>query len=664
MAELTLEQKRAVALARARVRAKQATPPAKTSIEDQISQTIQKASEYRHRPNQLSTPAFEQGLTQQFGDELAGLARGTRAMLPESFNPGGKGFSELYSEGRDKRLAELKQYHEENPVSAQAQEIGGSIISGGAFKKGAGALATTFEKLPKWLQTTGLGALWGAADSVGRADPGERLEAAGEGAAMGAATGSILHGGGKVLGGLGKGTRAYAKALFRPQAQADRLLANALGADEVTRMQQRLKVLGPNATIMDIGDETTKGLARGVAGVPGRSRRQITSTLTSRSKGSQGRLEREVRKKIGPTDYFDAEETFLAKLREGADANYGAAREAYPTVMSDSLREKLQSPSVRKGLREALEIAQNRVAAGKNAPVDEIEAALKDPEKVQALSLDAWDYVKRGLDALVEKPAYSNQFTGRVNARGGSIKGLTKSLLKDLDNATGGASGPYAHARKAYGGDAEMVGALRDGKNFMKLAPEEIKRAMAKLSASGKEAYRSGAARAVQDVLTSTRGKASPSNRLFGASINKSKIAQIFPEKEFSSFRRSVQAEQVFDETRNAVVAGSRTAPMMEDVANVKRQASRIGALVGSAFPIGGHALVKAGVGRQLGSEAIGSTPKVMTALAKMLSTQSRTEQLAILQRIAPDLANRPEYANALIRGLTAAATGAGQQPD
>ena len=181
---------------------------------------------------------------------------------------------------------------------------------------------------------------------------------------------------------------------------------------------------------------------------------------------------------------------------------------------------------------------------------------------------------------------------------------------------------------------------------------------MNKLSAAGKEAYRSGAARAVQDVITSTRGKGSAANRLFAANINKRKISQVFPESEFSSFRRTVEAERVFDETRNAITAGSRTAPMGEDIENVRKQASRIGAIVGSSLPIGGHALVKAGVGRQIGMEAVGNTPKVSMALARMLSTGSRAEQLAILERIAPDIANRPEIADALIRGLTAGAAG------
>ena len=447
MAEITAEQRRALARARARMRLNQAPEP-----------DIPK-------PGFIS-PALEHGLSLNLSDELAGAAKATRAFLPESM--GGRPFSEisdLYTQGREQEKRRLEAQKAESPVSATIQDIGGSVVGGGAFKKGTGVLATTFEKLPKWLQTTGLGALWGGAQGAATAEPGERLGSAGTGAGLGAVGGALIHGGTKAVAAGGKGLRAYVTALTNPQKQADRILANALSADEVTRIPQRLEILGPNAMLADIGDEATRGVARGVAGTPGAPRRAITKPIVRRSAGSQGRLEAEVRSKIGPTDYFDAEERFLEKLSRTASDKYGQAYKAHPNVMSDDLRLIIADggKDVRSGLSAAQRIAQNE---GDTLSAQQIAEALRSPDEVGGLSLQAWDHVKRGLDNVAQSGPAMNKTTGGSTALGRSVKGVTKRLLDALDEATGGADGLYARARKSYGGDIEIVGALQDGKKI------------------------------------------------------------------------------------------------------------------------------------------------------------------------------------------------------
>ncbi|MCB7127935.1 MAG: hypothetical protein J3T61_00150 [Candidatus Brocadiales bacterium] len=541
-------------------------------------------------------------------------------------------------------------------VTQVGGELAGSIAATivAAPVAGLTRAGQLFTKLPGWLRTTGLGTLWGALFSSGSAegDFQSRLEAGAKGAAFGAVTGGVLHGAVKAGGGL----VGLARSRTNPPDQAARALGDAFALDgiSVDRVLARLRELGPQATIADAAGANTLGLARGVAGQPGPAKEKISQTLRARGLGESDRITKQVTKNLGPADYFAQEDVLLEKLRAGAREAYQEAYYANPVIQSAKLDRILQAPIAQAVLKEAALIAGIERAAGKVkwlGPVDEELTQLAQyaalhaggspvspPGVAKGLSLETWDYVKRGLSSLLDRPSNTNELTKRLTKKGSAIKSLEKALTNALDETTGGKDSLYAFARKQYAGDAEILTALREGERFMTQRPEAITRRLAELSTAAQVAYRNGAARAVLDVVDKTKDVASIAGRLHSTRMTRGRIRAVFPnQKQYFDYARRMVAEQRFAETQNAISSGSRTAPMQKEIAEVEGMLGKAGAILGSASPFG-HALVTSSVGRQTVQKWAGQlrgsgTNKV---LASWLVTRNRADQLRILDKMRP----------------------------
>ena len=339
--------------------------------------------------------------------------------------------------------------------------------------------------------------------------------------------------------------------------------------------------------------------------------------------------------------------------------------------MTPALKRILDSDIGKGALREASFIASAERAAGQSkwlGPVDEQltqaarEAAavgkmapIGRPGVAKGLSLETLDYLKRGFDAMLDKPAYRNELTGALNKKGWAVNSVARALAKELDRATGGEQSLYKAARAQYAGDAEVVEAIRDGAKFFKQSPEAIADALSNLSEAGKAAYRNGAARAVLDVVENTPDTASVANRLFGKAMTRKKIAAVFPDREgLMDFARKMVAEQRFTKTAQTIGAGSRTAPMLGEMADLQQNVGSLGAVVGAKLP-GIHALVGSGLGRRM-SQKLFPTPEAMNqALSRMLTTRNRADQLRLLDELAPYMTPRRPIPSGLYPGLLGA---------
>ncbi len=561
-------------------------------------------------------------------------------------------------------------------------KIPGQIAGGLAAATVAGPYAAAtkagqlFSRLPKWLQTTGLGALWGGGYGSGMAEEGERLAGAGIGAGVGAGAGLAIHGG--IAGGKAVYDKAagYLRARRDPEGQATKILAEKMREDQISpsRMMGEVREMGPQAAFVDAGEENVMGLARGLVGRPGAAKRRIMKMLKGRGEGEPVRVTKATTQYLGPGDAFAAEAEFLSNLSQRATKAWGAAYEANPElVMSPVLRRMLGNPRVQAGIKMASKTAQDLRTSGDAAwlgPVDQELTALARmakemgvmegvgrPGVAKGFSLETWQAVKMGLDQLVKSRAYTNELTGTVNAAGRGIKKMQNRLVKELDRLTGGEKSLYAAARKKYGDDAELVDAIRAGTKFFKLSPEANRAAMAKLSESGQEAYRNGASRAIQDVIEKTPDGASVSRRLFGNQMSRNKIEAVFPtgKGQFQDYSRRLTAEQKMAETKGFIGAGSRTTPMAAEMEDLTRIAGNIGAVAGTKVP-GAHALVMSGIVRRYAEKLLGRPEEMETVLAKILSTRNRAEQQRIIdilqEHLKPTAGLLP-----IMRGTTLAAT-------
>ena len=443
------------------------------------------------------------------------------------------------------------------------------------------------------------------------------------------------------------------------------------------KVRSRLRELGPQATIADAGGRNVAGLAGNVARAPGASQNRAEIMLTQRAEGEAGRIAQAIKKGLDPQDYYAAEEAFLGNLRTRAAPLYEQAYEQFPSITSRVLNRLLKSKTGQKALRETVEIIENERAGGAAAYLAQVDEELTVaaraaadvgkmegvglPGVIGGFSLRTWDQIKRGFDALLDSPAYRNEVTGRLNTRGRSVDQMRRTLLKELDKATGGEKSIYAKARATYAGDAEVMTALREGRKVLNMDPEVIARDMAKLSDAGKEAYRSGAARALKDVVDKTVDKGSAAGRIFGTARKRAQIRAVFPDqKSYNLLRKSLVAEQRFTKLQRESLGGSPTQPRL---AQAEDALTHLGGMAGvmTAGVGPGHTLLKAGIFRKAGKALLGGSPGPHNlAVAKVLFNRNQAMNQRALDTlfdktvwtVLPKVARR-ELGRALLLGAT-----------
>lgn len=580
--------------------------------------------------------AAHQGLAMGGGDELNALAATAGQYLGNKWGGApGKSYEE--------NLAREREEYEEIPERIRlGGEIAGSLPTGGAIAKTmAGVAPQTAAKLPGWLKAMGLGGLmggtWGGLSSEG--DLGERLEAGAWGAGAGAATGGGLYGAGKGIGYSVDRVGSALKTRYAPKAQSVAKVGQALKRDRMTkpRAEQKLAELGPEGMLADLGPNT-QNYAGAVYRHGGPAGQRAKRILEARGAGEQGRIAQAIQKGLDPQDYYAAEEAFLGNLRTRAAPLYKQAYEANPALTSNRLTSILGNKNGKAAANKALQMVRNEADAGDEAAIAYLATFGDELDNPQGpLSLQTWDQIKRGIDALMDAKVNKNELTGKVSQQGRSVDKLRRGLLEELDRLTGGKTGDYAKARAIYSGDAEVLEALRNGRKAMKLDPEQISRQMNTLSESGKQAYRSGLARELKDVVAKTPDDAGKARRIFGNDYKRQQVKAVFSDEgDYNTLKQVLESEIEMTKTSQGIMRGSQTAQRLRAEEDALTKAGEIGGVVaGSHVPGGVHPLMIARLARQAGRAIMGGSPELTDLkAAKMLFNRNPKANQAALDRI------------------------------
>ena len=572
------------------------------------------------------------------------------------------------------------------PEIAIPAEIGGGVASAVALAPAVAAavparVAQVAKQLPGWAKAAGLGSLFGGAYGFGGSEEG--LEERATGAGYGAAAGGVMGGIGYPIAkgaqiGIEKLGTSIKSRIF-PESTARAKIIQAFERDEITinQARSRLRELGPQATIADAGGRNVAAVAGNVARQPGPAQNRAEIMLTQRAEGEAGRIVQAVKKGLDPQDFYAAEDAFLNNLRTRAAPFYKEVYEKYTDLTSRALNRILNSKTGQRALREAVRITENERASGSAAYVASVDAELTVAARVAAdvgkmekvglpgvsggLSLQTWDQIKRGFDAVLDGKAYRNEITGKMTTLGRSVNMMRKGLLKELDKLTGGEKSLYAKARKTYAGDAEVLTALRDGRKALKMDPEQITRQLAELSESGREAYRSGAARALKDKVDDVVDKGSAADRIFNTTRKRARIRAIFPDqKSYNLLRKSLIAEQRFTKLYRESLTGSPTQQRQAQAADALTELGGMaGVITAGVGP--GHTLLKAGIFRRLGKALLGGSPDAHNlAIAKTLFNRNQAMNQHALDTLfdptvwkaLPEVA-RKQLGRALLLGMT-----------
>lgn len=500
--------------------------------------------------------AFSFGL----GDEASGVASvvSNAIVSPFSskvdFDPRG-----AFNRGKAEFDADTAAAKREAPVAATLADIAGV----------AGAIAVPTRTLSSATTLGGMmrtgatqGAVGGAIGGFGASDGGlgERAASSGVGALTGATLGGTIPVAGRVVG---KGYRAVQRLAGRGEPIAPQMLSDALRADGLTPRQagaiiDQARADGVPLALADVGDNT-RGLASSVGRQPGPSRTIVRDMAIGRQEGQADRVAGAVARDLGPVSNPRAvSEQLLEQAKARAAPIYSEAYAA-PTPITDDM-----TAILRRIPRGAIENAQ-RVAKleGRNPQdlgVDFNEAGdviLKGKPSVETL-----DYIKRGLDDVVEK--YRDKTTGRLvlDGEGRAVNNLLRDFTAEVDRV----NPAYARARAAYAGPVRASAALSKGQSFANKTADDITAETRDLSPFELEHYRLGVRAAMTRAIEAKGDYANKVQALVGSPKKRAALNQVFGDsRDFDRFVRTLGHEARANHTYQAVAGNSATAGRIAD---------------------------------------------------------------------------------------------------
>ena len=448
------------------------------------------------------------------GDAIVNLARGQSPNLSQAFD-----------ENLGRIRSERRSFEERAPVLSTALNTAGALAI--PASKGVGALRNLAEGAT-------IGGISGALDAEGGA--AERAEGALTGAGIGLGVGAAAELGGRALQG--------ALSRRNPETRAFRQARRALEDDQVDLAQApaRLRDLGPEATIADVGGKNTRQLTRGVRAQPGPGGELIEQRLEERAARAGQRVTGATRSNIADAGFQDTLDTVLARRTQQADRLFQQARDEVPggvlagdieTGAGFTLDDLI---SGEKDIRNAIKAAQRGRKLNK--------ADNKDIRVLQRAHSELFDLEQ------------SLRRSGK-NARASDVR----QQRADLREAIKTEAPSFGPAVENFASESALLDAAQSGRKFINQDADVTAATLRELSSGEREMFLIGATRAIIDRVERAPDGVNVARRIFGNESMRNKIRTLFGDDEaaFNRFRRAMTAEQTFAEMRNRVLGGSQT---------------------------------------------------------------------------------------------------------
>ncbi|MXO75343.1 hypothetical protein GRI40_08970 [Altererythrobacter aerius] len=497
-------------------------------------------------PNGLNIPAVNRELTEteQVRNNIVSSAPG--AFVAGVANAGGFGIPNAIL--RD-QMAALR---EESPTASMLGEVVGGVsgaITGGAAVGGLagryGLTGVASKAAP--LGDLAYGTVYGATEN-----PDDPL------------LGAVMGAGGAVAGNvIGSQVGKRLPGAFGPKRPADalsrgeRAVYNAVGdIDPVVVALTQADQLGVPATIADVSPaaNTLTGAAiRRSPNAAGSAR----ETLFRRGQGQYDRFLGAVERDLGPIENIpQRSEDLIGQARTAAGPLYEAAYSA-PGASVFRIDDLLSRPSMSKALDNAVRIAREE---GRD-PV-QLGFVFDDAGNATMIRQPSWqtiDYVKRGLDDVVE--GYRDKTTGKLvlDDEGRAVNDTLRELLKRADTA----NPDYAAARAAYAGPAAERDAMRRGQNAMRMSPDQLSVNVANASTSQVEQMRLGFQSALGEQAGRYRNSANPFNSVLNTPAMEQRLATMYadsPDADIARLLLQRDLEGQLAGSTNRLVGNSLTA--------------------------------------------------------------------------------------------------------
>lgn len=530
-----------------------------------------------------------QGFTANFGDEIRGLveASGANPDDPASLAKLVTGALKYWSGDAEakkrydeavKRERELNTAAEEqHPIASTVGNIGGAVV----LPVGAGAGAATLGGRMAIGAGTGaaLGGAAGAGEGQGFVDSASRAATGvAVGGALGGAAPAVIEGAVRAARAVAQPVANAVRGVRNVDDEAARRVVTALERDRAMDPQATGR-LTPNefaasvqgggpATIMDIGGETTRALARSAANTSPEGRAVMNRAINDRYEGQSGRVVDWLRQTFHYPDAAAQQEAMDQVQRTVNRANYGRAmREGDREIMSPELDRLMGSPAVVEAMRRAATSGKDRaITQGMGAMRQGVTVEngvvrfTRGPNGAPTYpNLAFWDAAKKELDDAASAAARSGR-----NGEAQVLGDLARTMRTELDMAVPSYQTARAGAARFF--DAEN--ALEAGQNFVgkSMTAAEARRALAQMTPQERQLFQDGFVSRFIDTLNQVGDRRNVLNQIAASPAAREKLHVALGQQRAAELEAGLRVEGIMDLARNAVQGNSTTARQLAEL--------------------------------------------------------------------------------------------------
>lgn len=405
------------------------------------------------------------------------------------------------------------------------------------------------------------GTVHGAMTNQG--DIADRAAEAAVSGLFGVVAGSAMPKVGQAASAAGRGIR---DATTGAQGLADRIVFKAIradGNDAATLGRQATEAGETGVPYMpaDSG-ENARGLLSASARAPGPGRTAAVNALDARQRAFTDRMTAHIERDLGPiANPHEVRRTLETQAKTAAKPLYQATY-AQPGASSfyDKVRPLFNRPSMKAALKNAHKIALEAGDDPNTLGFDFNEAG--DVILREVPSWQTMDYVKRGLDDVLETFRDSTTQKLNLNTYGNEVDNTRRAFIAAFDKA----NPTYAAARSAWAGPVRARSALDRGLKALNKTGDDIEEDLRDMGAAEKEMYKLGIRRAMAELVDSKGGTANLVNAISGSGKKRAMLARAFGDRrEFERFVRTLDVEEQAFRTFGRARTGSPTAPNLAD---------------------------------------------------------------------------------------------------
>ena len=493
--------------------------------------------------------------------------------LPDDYEKLPEGtFAERYHHALDFEEGKDRGFEAEHPKTAAGAEIGGGIASTLATAgtaTGAKLLGLTAKTLPGMMAR---GAVSGA--TINAADAAVRGEDPAIAAGIGGVAGVVAPAAGRLINAATTPVRNVIRGARDPVAEAERRVAAGLDRDiklgggglPVSDFMAARDADLP-VTLMDVGGETTRALARSAANTSPEGRAILSRTIDERFAAQAPRLAEWLQRTF---HYPDAEAQSAALDRIARTVNRPAYARAFSdpnaqVLWDEGFQQLTAAPVVQDAIRAAAKTGANKAAIGGfRAPVSPFQFAadgtMRMKEGVKP-SLQFWDAVKRNLDDKIG----TFQRSGEREAAKDALQ-LKNALVLRLDQSVPN----YANARA---GAARFFGAqdaIEAGQNFVgasqRFGIPGARRALASMSKEERQLFQDGYVSRLVEKVEKTGDRRSVLNQIAQSPAARVELNVALGPERAKEVEARLRVECIMDLARPAIQGNSTTARQLVEV--------------------------------------------------------------------------------------------------